>query len=87
MEVLILEDLERDGNEFFINAIKLFEVADVLHAADSALIVVDALKGVSAQNETLLRQVLIERVPLVLVINAVDTIYLINIIQIVLDYI
>jgi translation elongation factor EF-4 len=72
MEVLILDGLKRDGNEFCINLIELSEMVDVLHAADGALLVVDALKGVSAQTETLLQQALIERVPLVLVISAMQ---------------
>ncbi len=45
---------------------------DIPRDADGALVVIDAVKGVSAQTEKLLCQALTERIQLALVINKVD---------------
>lgn len=52
-----------------------FEVSAALRLADNALIVVDALEGVSPQTLTVIRQAWEENVKTCLVINKVDRLF------------
>lgn len=52
-----------------------FEVSAALRLADNALIVVDALEGVSPQTLTVIRQAWEDNVKACLVINKVDRLF------------
>lgn len=72
----------KDGSGFFINFIDFFgyvdfflEVIVVLRVIDGVLVVVDCVFGVCVQIEIVLRQVIVERIKFVLMMNKMDRVF------------
>ncbi|RDD40397.1 Elongation factor 2 [Trichoplax sp. H2] len=78
-DMAYLSGQENDGNNFLFNLIDMPTNLDyssgieaALRATDSALVVIDCIKGVSVQTETVLRQAISQRVKPLLFMDNMD---------------